>query len=228
MKKGKLYGVGVGPGDPELITLKAHRIINENKYIAIPGKVKEETKAYQIVEPVIEKPEEKVVISCYVEMTKDGELLKQNYDLSAKKLMDILDQGKNVVFLTLGDPTIYSTYMYLHQRIENEGYEVEIINGIPSFCAAAGRLGISLCERSDALHIIPSSYDVEEELKLSGTKVLMKAASKLPEIKNKVKELNQQAYMIENCCMESEKIYRSVEEFDDHAGYLSLIIIKGQ
>ena len=228
MNKGKLYGVGVGPGDPELITLKAHRIINENKYIAIPGKTKEETKGYQIAAPQIVHPEEKEVVSCYVEMTKDGELLKKNYDYSAKKIMDILDQGENVVYLTLGDPTIYSTYMYIHQRIEHEGYEVEIVNGIPSFCAAAARLGISLCERSDELHIIPSSYDVDDNLKLSGTKVLMKAAGKLPEIKNKVKILNKQAYMIENCCMESERIYKSVEEFDDKAGFLSVIIVKEQ
>lgn len=226
MKKGKLFGVGVGPGDPELITLKAYRIINENKYIAIPGKIKNETIAYQIIEQIINNPEEKEIVSCYVEMTKDKAILSKNYDVAAKIITDILDRGENVVYLTLGDPTIYSTYMYVHQRVEKAGYEVEIVNGVPSFCAAASRLGISLCERSEELHVIPSSYDLEDNLSLPGTKILMKAASKLPDIKNKVRELDNQAYMVENGCMESEKIYKNVEEFDDKAGYLSLIIVK--
>lgn len=226
MKKGKLFGVGVGPGDPELITLKAYRIINENKYIAIPGKIKNETIAYQIIEQIINNPEEKEIVSCYVEMTKDKAILSKNYDVAAKIITDILDRGENVVYLTLGDPTIYSTYMYVHQRVEKAGYEVEIVNGVPSFCAAASRLGISLCERSEELHVIPSSYDLEDNLSLPGTKILMKAASKLPDIKNKVRELDNKAYMVENCCMESEKIYKNVEEFDDKAGYLSLIIVK--
>ena len=159
-------------------------------------------------------------------MTKDKAILSKNYDVAAKIITDILDRGENVVYLTLGDPTIYSTYMYVHQRVEKAGYEVEIVNGVPSFCAAASRLGISLCERSEELHVIPSSYDLEDNLSLPGTKILMKAASKLPDIKNKVRELDNQAYMVENCCMESEKIYKNVEEFDDKAGYLSLIIVK--
>lgn len=83
-------------------------------------------------------------------------------------MAEILDQGKNVVFLTLGDPTVYSTYMYVHQRLEAKGYPVAIVSGITSFCAVAARMNMSLVERSEPLHVIPASYQIEEALKLPG------------------------------------------------------------
>ena len=226
MKKGKLYGVGVGPGDPDMITLRAHRLINENTYLAIPGEVKEDTRSYQIVEPVIDDPKSKKIISCYVKMTKDSAILQENYARSAQKIIDVLECGDNVVYLTLGDPTVYATYMYVHQLVADAGYETEIVCGIPSFCAAAGRLGISLCERSEQLHVIPSSYDIDKALTLPGTKVLMKAASKMQDVKSKLISMDCEAYMVENCCMDNERVYRLAEEFDGNAGYLSVIIVK--
>lgn len=226
MKKGKLYGVGVGPGDPELVTLKALRIINACHYIAHPGRTKEETYAYQIITPIADDLDKKEYLDCYVEMTKDRAVLDHNYNLSAEKIAAALDTGEDVAFITIGDPTLYATYMYVHQRVEAMGYEAELISGIPSFCAAAARMDVSLVERSEQLHVIPSSYQIEEALKLPGNKVLMKAASKMKEVKQKLMELDAQVYMVENCGMESEKIYRSAEEIDENAGYLSLILVK--
>lgn len=226
MKKGKLYGVGVGPGDPEMVTLKALRIINACSYIAYPGKVKEETYAYQIIAPIAENLDKKVFLDCYVEMTKDRVILDRNYDGAAEKIAAVLATGEDVAFITIGDPTLYATYMYIHQRIENMGYQAELISGIPSFCAAAARMDVSLVERSEQLHVIPSSYQIEEALKLPGTKVLMKAASKLKEVKQQLMALDAEVYMVENCGMETERIFRSAAEIDENAGYLSLIIVK--
>lgn len=226
MKKGKLYGVGVGPGDPELVTLKALRVINACSYIAYPGKVKEETYAYQIIAPIAENLDKKVFLDCYVEMTKDRVILDRNYDGAAEKIAAVLATGEDVAFITIGDPTLYATYMYIHQRIENMGYQAELISGIPSFCAAAARMDVSLVERSEQLHVIPSSYQIEEALKLPGTKVLMKAASKLKEVKQQLMALDAEVYMVENCGMETERIFRSAAEIDENAGYLSLIIVK--
>lgn len=225
-KTGVLYGVGVGPGDPELLTLKACRIINQNKYIAYPGNVKEETLCYKIAEPVIKEPEKKIYISCYVQMTKDRKILDRNYDLAAAGIMEILEKGENVVFLTLGDPTVYATYIYVHDRVKKAGYHAEIINGVPSFCAAAAKLDISLAERSQLLHVIPASYNIEEVLSLSGTKIFMKSASKLKDVRKRLLEHDGEVYMVENCCLENERIFTSAEEIDENAGYLSLIIIK--
>ena len=83
-----------------------------------------------------------------------------------------------MVFITLGDPTVYSTCMYIHKRIRKQGYETRIVPGVPSFCAAAARLDQSLVENQEELHIIPASYEIEEGLKMAGTKVLMKAGRK--------------------------------------------------
>lgn len=225
-KTGVLYGVGVGPGDPELLTLKACRIINENKYIAYPGKHKEETLCCKIAEPVIENPEEKVYLSCYVKMTKEREVLDRNYDFAAASIIEILEKGENVVFLTLGDPTVYATYIYVHERVKRAGYRAEIISGVPSFCAAAARLDISLAERSQMLHVIPSSYEIEEALSLAGTKILMKSASKIKDVRKRLLEHEGEVYMVENCGLENERVFKSAEEIDENSGYLSVIIVK--
>lgn len=223
---GKLYGVGVGPGDPELLTLKAVRIINDVEVIAFPGKLKEETVAYQIVEAVLQESENKEFLSCPVVMTKDQAVLDASYDGIADAIANKLEQGKAVAFLTIGDPTIYSTYMYVHKRVKKLGYPVEIISGIPSFCAAAARLDISLSERSEMLHIVPSSYDVAEALELEGTKVLMKAGSKMGDLREQLMEHEGEVYMVENCGLPQERICKSAGEIKEKVGYLSLIVVK--
>lgn len=223
---GKLYGIGIGPGDPELLTLKAVRLINECEIIAVPGEEKEKSIAYQITKGAIKDLDEKTVIAIPMPMTKDKELLEKSHLAGAECIIKYLNQNKNVAFLTLGDPTVYSTYSYLHKIVLDKGYETEIISGIPSFCAVSARLNASLVEKQEMLHIIPSSYDIEEGLKMKGTKVLMKAGKKMGQVKAQLKEMNCQATMIENCGMENEKIYRTVDEIDEEAGYYSLIIVK--
>lgn len=225
---GKLYGIGVGPGDPELLTLKAVRLIKECDVIAVPGKQKEETVAYKIVKQAVPEIAEKECLEVDMPMTKDKEKLAQSHKAAFEKVSQVLDAGKNIAFLTLGDPCVYSTYIYIHQRIQQAGYETEIVSGIPSFCAVSARLNQGLVERSEMLHVIPSSYGIEEGMKLSGTRVLMKAGKKMGQVKEKLKKMNVQASMVENCGMENEKIYHSIEEIPEEAGYYSLIIVKEQ
>lgn len=224
--KGTLYGVGIGPGDPELLTLKAVRLIRETKVIAVPGEKAEETVAYQITEKAVPELKEKELLALSMPMTKDKETLDQNYEKASRRVAEYLEKGENVVFLTLGDPTVYSTYLYVHQRILDMGYEAQIVSGITSFCAVSARLNEGLVERSEPLHVIPASYQIEEALTLPGTKVLMKAGKKMKQVKEQLKALGETAVMIENCGMPGEKIYRSVEEIPEDAGYYSLIIVK--
>ena len=106
------------------------------------------------------------------------------------------------------------------------GYATEIVSGITSFCAVSARFNEGLVEKSQQLHVIPASYQIEEALKLPGTKVLMKTGKKMQEVKAQIKASGNKAEMIENCGMPDEKIYRSVEEIPDDAGYYSLIIVK--
>ena len=227
--QGKLYGVGVGPGDPELLTLKALRLIKENEVIAVPGKDIRASVAYQIVKGAYEDLDKKTLIPVAMPMTKDPQVLKANHDKAADQVEDYLREGKNVVFLTLGDTTVYSTYLYVHKRILERGYEAEIVSGITSFCAVAARLNMGLVEADQPLHVIPATYkarEMDEILQLPGTKVLMKTGKKMKQVKESIEKSGQKAVMIENCGMPSEKIYRSAEEIPEDSGYYSLIIVK--
>ena len=227
--QGKLYGVGVGPGDPELLTLKALRLIKENEVIAVPGKEIQASVAYQIVKGAYEELDEKTLIPVAMPMTKDPQVLKANHDKAADQVESYLKEGKNVVFLTLGDTTVYSTYLYVHKRILERGYEAEIVSGITSFCAVAARLNMGLVEADQPLHVIPATYkaqEMDEILELPGTRVLMKTGKKMKQVKESIEKSGQKAVMIENCGMPSEKIYRSAEEIPEDSGYYSLIIVK--
>lgn len=230
-KTGKLYGVGVGPGDPELLTLKAVRLIRACHAVAVPGARKEETAAYQIVKQTVPEVEQKECLALTMPMTKDRERLEESHRAAFSILRKALDQGKDVAFLTLGDPCIYSTYLYMHKRAVEAGYQTEIVSGIPSFCAVSAKLGQGLAEQSQTLHIIPSTYGAEEGMQLPGTRVLMKAGKKLCRVKEQIqqeiskgKEL--QVSMVENCGMPGERVYRNLEEMPEEAGYYSLTIVK--
>lgn len=220
------YGVGVGPGDPELMTLKAVRLIRENEIIAVPGKTAEESVAYRIAVEAVPELAQKTLVPIYMPMNKDRKLLESEHQKGAKLIEEYLDQGKNVVFLTLGDTTIYCTFTYLQHVLEEDGYQVELINGIPSFCAAAAKLNVPLTEWDEALHIIPAAHKTNDPLDQAGTYVLMKSASHMKEIKQLLQARDKQVCCVENCGMEGEKVYRSVEEIPDDAGYFSLIIAK--
>lgn len=143
MNRGKLYGVGVGPGDPELLTRKAERIIRTSAVLAVPDKGAGEKTALNIIGPLAHGKER---LDCSTPMVRDQAVLDGAYDAAADAICEKLDQGKDVAFITLGDPTVYSTYIYIHRRVVNRGYGAEIIPGVPSFCAVAARLG-SPCAR---------------------------------------------------------------------------------
>lgn len=223
---GKLYGVGVGPGDPELLTLKALRLIKEADVIAVPGENPRNSIAYKIVKEAYPELDEKQLLAVPMPMTKRQDLLELSHETGADLIQKELEKEYQVVFLTLGDPTVYSTYLYIHKRIKERGYETEIVSGIPSFCAVAARLNTGLVEMAEPLHVIPASYQIEEALKLPGTKVLMKAGKKMKLVKEQLLKKQAEGMMIENCGMPEEKIYRSIDEIPETAGYYSLIIIK--
>ena len=223
---GKLYGVGVGPGDPKLMTYLAVETIKNCPVIAVPADGKEHAISYKIASGIVKGMDEKECLSLSSPMTKDKKILEENYRKVSEEIIKKLDEGKDVAYLTLGDPTIYSTYIYIQRIIKARGYNAEIINGIPSFCAVAAKLGDSLADRSEQLHIIPSSYDIEDALTLPGNKILMKAASKLSDVKKILKEQSLEAQMIENCGMEEEKIYHSLEEMPEKAAYYTTVLVK--
>ena len=223
---GVLYGVGVGPGDPEYMTLKAVRLIRENEVIAVPGPVAEETVAYKIAVQAAPELADKELVPILMPMTHDRAVMEQNHDEAADTVEGYLKAGKNVVFLTLGDPTVYSTYMYVQKRIEERGYHTELVSGITSFCAAAARANISLVEWSEQLHVLPAVHKLDSELDLPGNYVLMKSGKKMGQVKEILRSSGRDVVMVENCGMDTKKVYHSVDEIPDDAGYYSLIIAK--
>ena len=226
-QKGITYGVGVGPGDPELMTLKACRLIRENDVIAVPGKVPEDSAAYKIAVQAVPELADKELIPVYMPMVKDRAVIRQSHAEAAALLEGYLDSGRNVVYLTLGDSTIYCTFSYIQHILEADGYDVKLVSGIPSFCAAAARLGVSLTEWNESLHIMPALHNTHEgALEWPGNYVLMKSASRMPEVKKMLSSSGYEVIAAENCSMENEKLYRSVDEIPDDAGYFTLIIAK--
>ncbi len=225
---GILYGIGVGPGDPELMTLKAVRMIRENEIIAVPGADVKETVAYRIAVQAVPELAEKQLLPIYMPMTHDQEEMRRNHEKGAAVIESYLKEGKNVVFLTLGDPTIYSTFSYLQKLIKEHGYQTTLISGIPSFCAAAARMDIPLTEWNQPLHVLPAVHRLESRLEQPGTYVLMKSGRKMKQVKDILSGSGRNVVMVENCGMENEHIYHSVDEIPDDAGYYSLIIAKEQ
>ena len=183
MEKGIAYGVGVGPGDPELMTLKAVRIIRENEIIAFPGTVPEESAAYRIAAQAVPDLPNKILLGLNLPMTRDPEVLTDARQKAAETIAAHLDRGRNVVFLTLGDSTIYSTFTYLQTLLQDMGHRTELVNGIPSFCAAAARLNVPLTEDRETLRVIPAWNEELVNLEAPGTYVLMKSGKHLSRVK---------------------------------------------
>lgn len=224
--RGVAYGVGVGPGDPELMTQKAIRIIRENQVIAVPGKEARESIAYKIAAAVVPELVQKELVPIPMPMVRDRKLLQEAHIRGVRLIESYLDQGKNVIYLTLGDPSIYCSFSYLQQILLSDGYAVETVPGVPSFCAAAARLNLPLTEWDEPMHLMPAAHETRETRQEPGTYVLMKSSSSMAETKERLRNSKKEVFAVENCGMETEKIYRGVEEIPDDAGYLSLLIAK--
>lgn len=223
---GTLYGIGIGPGDPELMTLKAVRLLEDCDVAAFPGPIAEETLAYQISVQAVPELADKELLSFSLPMVLDAEKRYHNQEKAAEAIAEYLDAGKDVAFPVLGDVTIYSTFSYVQKILKEMGYPTEFVAGVTSFSAAAARVGIPLCEWEEPLHLVPAAHIPEGKLDQPGTYVLMKSGSQMAQVKQLLKHADKEVVMVENCGMPEEAVYHSVEEIPDDAGYFSLIIAK--
>ena len=216
---GKLTAVGVGPGDPELLTLKAVKRINEADVIACPAKEGTTGVAYRIAEQVCPELACKETLLLDFPMKKEG--LAEAHRRAAEEIISVLRTGKDIVFLTLGDPCVYSTFSYVSDIVEENGYEVEIINGISSFCAVFARLKIPVVLGDESVIITSGEY-----IDHNGTLIIMKAGGHLKELKEKIDTAGKDIYLVENCGMADEKVYAGIADIPDRSGYFSILIIK--
>ena len=225
-KTGCAYGVGVGPGDPELIALQAVRILQEADVIACSGKRPEECAAYRIAVKTVPEIMKKEMVSISVPMTYDRLVQDKEHTESADRIAAYLEAGKDVAFLILGDPTIYSSFSYYRRILDEKGYRTEIISGVPSFCAAAAKLNISLVEWQEQMHILPAAHLKDLKKDYSGTTVYMKTGKKLSNLKALIYQSQYEVYAVQNCGMENEQIFYGEEELPDQSDYYTTVITK--
>jgi len=224
--RGIIYGVGVGPGDPELITLKAVRLIRESPVIAFPGKSARDSLACQIASAVVPDLERKELVPIDMPMRRDPSTLAAAHQAGADRLKHYADRGSNVAYLTLGDPSIYCSFRYLQDILEADGYPVELVSGVPSFCAGAARLRMPLAMGEEALHIIPGAALSPGMVLQSGSYVFMKPGNHLERIRALLRNSGRTVGMVENCGLHSERCYTQGSELPQQAGYFSIVIAK--
>ena len=229
-KNGILYGVGVGPGDPEMLTLRAVRCIRLADAVCLPQSSPENCRAYRTAEQAVPEISGKPLICCDFKMTHDPAALEQNREENYGIIREHLLAGEQVVFLTVGDPAVYSTYMYMARKASSEGFRTETVSGIASFCAAAAALGLDLCEGDEELHIGTGHGGIEALLSLPGTKVIMKCGKEMPEIRAFLMRMEQEKKIrvcgVSDCGMPGERRYYSAGELPENGRYMTTVIVK--
>lgn len=216
---GKLFGVGVGPGDPELLTIKAVRVIKEADIIFTAASTKNRySLAVEIATPYI-SPSTRIEKLSFP-MTKDEKEVETAWIHNAKQIAEQLKKGKNAVFLTLGDPTTYSTFGYILKKMEciMPQADIETIPGITSFHAASARLNKILVEGEESLLITSGAFGGEQIRKNSGVEnvAIVKAYKNIKDINSALKEtgFNNKAVAVSKCGRENEQIIKNIHELE--------------
>lgn len=222
----KIYGIGVGPGDTDLLTLKAVNVIQNADTIFVPiSKEGKASVAYDIIKTII--PENKKVVELLFPMSKDVEFLQKHWNNAAEKVME---ENGTVAVVTIGDATLYSTFSYVWHIFNENKIDVEIINGISSPFAAAGALNIPLVEGDEKLAILPQGKDLERYLEEFDTLIVMKTNDLEEKLKNlKDKKDNYLVGVVNRVTSKNQKTaLGKIDEIDfkPFKDYLSLAIIK--
>lgn len=227
--KGKLIGIGVGPGDTELLTLKAAKVLKSVPVVFSPKSSKEkESIALSIVRPVLKERKDYkrlMIVEPIFPMIEDKEELEKIWTSASEMIAQYLDSGRDVAFITLGDTSVFSTYSYVQKKLIDR-YEIETIPGITSFTACAATRNKALVEQNQVLTIVPKIDDrLEDILEYSDSVVLMKASRNTSELENAIEQKNRpkEIYSVQNCTQENEKI---IEGFSTEKPYLTTTIIK--
>ena len=229
VKKGTLYGVSVGPGDPELMTLKAVRCIEQCPVLAAPQTAAGRMLALDIAKGAVDVSG-KIILPLHFAMSRDPEVLKASHAAAADAVRAHLDAGRDVALLNLGDVSIYATYGYLEEILTAQGYAAVRIAGVPSFCAAAARLGQSLTGGMEQPLTIAPGRHVEQVLAAPGAKGLMKTGRRLPKTLDALRErgLLANSAMVCNCGLPDEAVFPALTDYDpaQDAGYFATILVK--
>ncbi|MBI5235830.1 MAG: precorrin-2 C(20)-methyltransferase [Deltaproteobacteria bacterium] len=236
MRSGIFYGVGVGPGDPELMTLKAVSVLKAAPVLAVPRSADskgEASLALSIVEKAV-RLDEKELLDLPLPMTKDKAVLLKARQRAASRVVERLSSGLDVAFITLGDALLYSTFSYLVPlvREEMENVEVRVVPGIMAMSAAASALAMPLAEADEQVRIMPASYAMDEAgdaLDGQGTIVFMKVNKVFDGLRALLREkgLLENAALVSHAGWPDEKITRDLSVVDAASlDYFSIVIVR--
>lgn len=233
-RMGTFFGVGVGPGDPDLITVKAMRILKQVPVLCVP-KGREEGASYVrgFISHVFD-PERQELIELVFPMTKDRAVLEQHWNAALEKVMVPLQQGRDVVFVTEGDPFIYSTFMHLYALIRERSPEtrVEVVPGISSINASAAAAGVPLVDGAERLAVLPATYEGEQLAQILGqfdTVVLLKVNRVFDRVLGVLEQLGlaERAVYVKRCGAPDQEVVRDIRALrGQELDYLSLLIVK--
>ncbi|GLY10900.1 precorrin-2 C(20)-methyltransferase [Bacillus badius] len=230
---GTLYGVGAGPGDPELITVKAFRALQESPVVAYPKKRKgSKSYARKIIDAYVD-PAEKEMLGLVFPMTKDPAILEREWNATAEAVWEKLSEGKDVAFITEGDPLLYSTFIHM-MKVMKERYgdiRMKVIPGISSINGAAARLSLPLADGDDLVAIVPAKDDYEamkRAIEEHDCVVFIKVAKVIDLMLRILKELNltDKAKVVSKVTSEEEIVW-SIEELEGaEPEYLTLMVVR--
>lgn len=229
MAKGKLYGVSTGPGDPELMTVKAMNTIRKVQVIAAPRTKGENCMALDIVKGIMDVSDKEIEYLDFA-MKRDSGVLNSTHRQQADQLIAVLETGKDVAMLNIGDASLFGTWCYIRDLVAEAGFEVETIPGVTSFSAIAAVLEQSLTTMNEPLMVIPGSYsDMKTVFAVPGSKVLMKSFRQLGAVKEAIEEagLIDRASLVANCGLPTQRVYKDIRETEDNEGYFATILVRG-
>lgn len=221
MKAGIFYGVGVGPGDPELLTLKAARVIEGCPVVCAPRTRDGRMLALEIARQAVAL-DGKTVLPLDFTMERDKGRRQRAHEQAADAVERELARGRDVAMLNVGDVSLYATFSYLRDILRGRGFRTAMVPGVPSFCAVAARLNESLTAGEEPLHILPANGPgLEEALALPGTKVLMKAGRQVSRLAGR-----ERARLVVDCGLPTEAVYENLAEAPEEPGYFATVIVK--
>ena len=230
---GTLYGIGVGPGDPELITVKAKRVLERVRYVFAPvaGKQKKSI-AYTIAQSYISS--ESKVETLLFPMTTDQKECEKAWEVNVVKIATILEKGRDAAFITIGDPLTYSTYGYLLKKMQGSHPHLRMVTipGITSYGAVAAAASLPLGEGKEILALIPGATSPEKLKQLLSavdTAVLLKHNKKTKDLYGVLREMKlcDKLVYVSRCGFEDQQVtVNPTEDLLDRTEYLSLLIVK--
>lgn len=224
-KQGVFYAVSVGPGDPELLTRQACRILEVCDVIAAPRTKAGRMLALDIAAGAVDI-KNKTILPLDFTMAHDAAVREDSYRTAAGAIEAELTAGRDVAMVNLGDVSVYATAYYILERIRSDGFETVMCPGVTSFCAVAARLGRSLTRMDEPLHILPGSTDLNNALALPGTKVVMKSGKAIHETVDALERygLAARAGMVADCGLETEQIYTDLQQLPEEISYFATIV----